>query len=103
LLTTGEKSEVAAQQVLDRRLAGSLVLEALTTVLPADQRPEPLDEQLELYADLGMDSLRFIRLLVELEEKLGVPLDDEELMETELVTVADLVDLVRHLAVPAAQ
>jgi acyl carrier protein len=102
-LSTGENSEVAVQQGLDRRLAGSLVLEALTTVLPADQRPEPLNEQQELYADLGMDSLRFIRLLVELESRLGIPLDDEELMETELVTVADLVDLVRRLSVPAAQ
>jgi acyl carrier protein len=88
---------------MNRRLVTSLVFDALIAVLPAGQRPEALDEQQELYADLGMDSLRFVRLLIELESKLGVELQDEELMTIDLVTVADLIDLVGHISLPAAK
>ena len=50
-----------------------------------------------------MDSLGFVRLLIELEGKLGVQLVDEELMTIELVTVADLIDLVERISLPAAK
>jgi len=98
-VAAGDNSEVAVSPEPYR----SLVFDALTTVIPAGQRPEPLDEQQELYADLGMDSLRFVQLLVELENKLGVNLLDEELMTIDLVTVADLVDLVERISPPAAE
>lgn len=84
-----------------RRLVSSLVFDALTVVTSA-LAAETLDERQELYADLGMDSLRFVQLLVELESKLAIPLDDEELMSVELVTVADLIDLVERMSLPAA-
>jgi acyl carrier protein len=100
-VANGDSSEVAVRPELDRRLVTSLVFDALTAVIP-DLRAEALDERQELYADLGMDSLRFVRLLVELESKLRVRLEDEELMTIELVTVADLVDLVERISVPAA-
>jgi acyl carrier protein len=100
-MATGDSSEVLARPEPHRRLVTSLVLDALTTVIPG-LRAEALDEQQELYADLGMDSLRFVRLLVELESKLGVRLDDEELMTIELVNVADLIDLVERISLPAA-
>jgi phenylacetate-CoA ligase len=87
---------------LRRRLVRSLVFGALTAVIPA-LRAETLDERQELYADLGMDSLRFVQLLVELEGKLHVQLDDEELMTIELVNVMDLVDVVERLSLPLAQ
>jgi acyl carrier protein len=103
LLLTGDSSEAAVQPELDRGRLTSLVFDALAAVLPAGLRTEALDEQQELYADLGMDSLRFVRLLVELEGKLGVELQDEELMTVELVTVADLVDLVERISLPAAK
>jgi acyl carrier protein len=77
------------------------VLNALTTVMP-DLTAEALTERQELYADLGLDSLGFVRLLIELEGKLGVQLVDEELMTIELVSVADLVDLVEQIAHRAA-
>jgi acyl carrier protein len=99
-MATGESSEVRAE--LDRRRAASLVFAALTAVFP-DLRVEALDERQELYADLGMDSLAFVQLLVELESKLDVPLLDEDLMTIELFTVGDLVDLVERISPPAAK
>jgi acyl carrier protein len=101
-MATGESSEVAARPNLDRHLVTSLVFDALAAVIPGI-RVEELDERQELYADLGLDSLRFVRLLVEIESQLGVSLDDEDLMTIELVNVADLVDLVERISLLSAK
>lgn len=102
-MPAGDSSEPAIRPEPHRHLVRSLVFDTLIAVIPAGQRPEALDEQQELYADLGMDSLRFVRLLVELESKLGVNLHDEELLTIELVTVADLIDLVGRISLPDAE
>jgi acyl carrier protein len=99
-MAAGDSSEVRPE--LDRRRAESLVFNALTAVIPG-LRVEELDERQELYADLGMDSLAFVQMLVELESKLDAPLLDEDLMTAELVNVADLVDLVERISPPAAK
>ena len=99
---TGDSGEVAVRPELDRRQAMSLVSDALTAIIP-DLRIETLAERQELYNELGLDSLGVARLLIELEGKLGVRLVDEYLMTIELVTVADLVDLVERVAPPAAE
>jgi acyl carrier protein len=101
-MATGDSIEVAVQPEPHRRRAASLVFDALTAVIPG-LRVEALDERQELYADLGMDSLGFVRLLVELEGKLSVDLVDEDLMTIELLNVADLVDLVERISLPAAK
>ena len=101
-MAAGDNSEVAVQPELNRHQATELVFDALTTVIPG-LRVEELSERQELYADLGLDSLGFVRLLIELEGKLGVQLVDEELMTIELVNVADLVDLVERISLPAAK
>ena len=101
-MATGDSSNLAVRPELDRHQARSLVSGALIAVIP-DLRVEALDERRELYADLGLDSLGFVRLLLELEGKLGVQLVDEDLMTIELVNVADLVDLVERIARPAAR
>lgn len=101
-MATGDNSEVAIRQEVDRRFAASVVFDALTVVI-SGLRPETLDEGQELYADLGLDSLGFVRLLIELENRLDVQLMDENLMAIELVTVADLVDLVERISPPAAR
>jgi acyl carrier protein len=62
-----------------------------------------VDERQELYADLGMDSLAFVQLLVELEGRLSVPLVDEDLMTIELVNVADLIELVERISLSAGK
>jgi acyl carrier protein len=100
-VATGDSSEVAARPELDRRAVTSLVFDALAAVIPG-LRVEELDEREELYADLGLDSLRFVQLLLELESKLGVNLEDDQLM-IELVNVADLVDLVERISLPPAK
>jgi acyl carrier protein len=100
-MAPNDSSEVAVPD-LSRRQATSVVFDALTAVMP-DLQVEALTEQQELYADLGLDSLGFVRLLIELEGKLSVQLVDEELMTIELVTVADLVDLVENISLRAAK
>ncbi len=101
-MATGDSSEVEVRPELDRRQATSIVSDALAAVIPG-LRTETLDERQELYDDLGLDSLGFVRLLIELEGKLGVQLMDEDLMSIELVNVADLVDLVQRISPPAAK
>jgi acyl carrier protein len=99
-MATGDDSKVTVRPVLDRSQARTLVFGALTAVLRG-LKAETLDERQELYGDLGMDSLAFAQLLVELEIRLNVQLLDEELMTIELVTVTDLVDLVERLSLSA--
>lgn len=101
-MANGDRSEAAIEPELHRRTVTSAVFDALTVVIPG-LRVEELNERQELYADLGMDSLRFVQLLVELESKLRINLDDEELMAVDLVNVADLVDVVERLTPPDAR
>ena len=98
----GNTGKVVVGPGLDRRQARSLVFEALTVVIRS-LKADALDEGQELYADLGMDSLNFAQLLVELETRLNIQLDDEDLMTIELVTVADLIDLVERISLASAK
>jgi acyl carrier protein len=102
VMGSGDSSKAALRPELNRGQVTSLVFDALTAVIPG-LRIQALDERQELYADLGLDSLGFVRLLIELEGKLGVQLLDEELTTIELVSVADLVDLVERIVLHAAQ
>jgi len=99
-MVTGDDSKVAFGPGLDRSQATSLVFGALTAVIRG-LNADSLDERQELYGDLGLDSLAFAQLLIELEVRLKVQLLDEELMTIELVTVADLIDLVERLSLSA--
>jgi acyl carrier protein len=101
-MATGDNSKVVARPELDRSRAASLVFDALTAVIPG-LKAGAVDERQELYADLGMDSLRFVTLLAELEGRLNVHLVDESLMTIELVNVADLIDLVERISVSAGK
>jgi acyl carrier protein len=96
-MATGDDSKTVVQPELDRSQAKSIVFDALAVVIPG-LKAEAVDERQELYADLGMDSLRFVQLLVELEGRLNVPLVDEDLMTIDLVNVADLIDLVERIS-----
>jgi acyl carrier protein len=100
-MVTGDNSEAAVRPEPDRSQATSMVFDALTAVIP-DLRADSLDERQELYADLGLDSLGFVRLLLEFESKLGVPLFDDGLMTIKLLNVGDLIDLVGRISFPAA-
>lgn len=54
-----------------------------------------LEPEMELVADLGIDSPRALELLVELEEALAVEISDEEAARME--TVGDILDYARAL------
>ena len=101
-MANGYNGEMVVQPELDRSQAKSLVFDALATVIRG-LKVEAVDEGQELYADLGMDSLAFAQLLVELEGMLNVHLVDEDLMTIELVNVADLIDLVERISLSAGK
>jgi acyl carrier protein len=96
-MAQGDGSKVIVGPELDRRQAKGVVFNALSVVVRG-LKAESVDERQELYADLGMDSLNFAQLLVELESRLNIELADEDLMTIELVTVADLIDLVERIS-----
>ena len=70
---------------LEREVVG--VLEDLV-LIPV----EGLDKQ--LIADLAMDSLRLVLLLVNLEETFHIELDESDMDPFQLITVRDVVNLV---------
>jgi acyl carrier protein len=82
--------------ITSRDAALSIVHRGLACVLPAYTSVE-LSETGELFADLGMDSLRFVHLIAYLEEQFGREINDEDLFETQLVTVGDLVTFVERI------
>ena len=61
------------------------VLAKLSGVAAADLRPE-----MELVADLGIDSPKALELLVELEDALGIEIEDEQAAMME--KVVDVLD-----------
>jgi acyl carrier protein len=58
-------------------------LAVVARVAAAD--PATLSADLDLVADLGLDSPRALQLLVELEESLGIEISDEEAARIETV------------------
>ena len=52
------------------------------------------DASKKLIADLAMDSLRMVMLLVTLEEVFSIELDESDLNPFLLITVQDVIDLV---------
>ncbi len=96
-MAIGDDSRVIVRSELSGSQARGLVVDALTAVI-LGLKAEAVDDRQELYADLGMDSLRFAQLLVDLEGRLNVELVDEDLMMIELVTVADLIDLAERIS-----
>lgn len=76
--------------------AASIVHKTLTAVLPS-YNDGKLDESQELYADLSVNSLRFVQLITELENELGQEINDEDLLDTDLITIGDLVKFVSKI------
>ncbi|WP_405163127.1 acyl carrier protein [Nocardia sp. NBC_01499] len=69
-----------------------------TMALPTDEMDDPATN---LREDLGMDSMDFVDLLVELERHLGHRVDRELLID--IRTVGQVVDLVYNLAAQREQ
>lgn len=54
--------------------------------------PEGFDEKADLYSDLGMASLKAMELLMDLEERYGISVPDEEFIQaTSLERLAAMV------------
>jgi acyl carrier protein len=60
---------------------------------------EKLEPEMELVANLGLDSAKALELLVELEERLELEIDDED--AARLDTVGDILEFVRRTVAAA--
>ena len=70
------------------------VKEIMVQVLDLDLSPEQIDDELSLYSSrIRLDSLGFLHLVIALEAEFGCQLEDEDVMEADLETVADLIQL----------
>lgn len=57
--------------------------------------PATITPEMELVADLGMDSARALELLVELEDKIGIEISDED--AARLNTVGDILGYLKKI------
>jgi acyl carrier protein len=73
----------------------------IAEVLHRHDAGNPPAESAELYADLFIDSRRFLMIIRGLERTLGVEIDDEDLLGVDLITYGDLVGFVRQVAAKA--
>src|SRR5437899_1305590 len=66
----------------------------IVQVLDLDVLPEQIDDELSLYSpSIRLDSLSFLHLILAIEAELGRQIDDEDVMEADLETVASLIQL----------
>ena len=54
-----------------------------------------IDLDTELFRDLNLDSLLFSNLILSMEEAFDVPIENDLLFEADLITVGDLVELMK--------
>jgi acyl carrier protein len=73
------------------------VTEALAAEGETDRSPGDLTSEVTLDGDgLALTSLGFVRAMVELEDRLGVELEDAVVMSSEFGTVGDIVRFVEE-------
>lgn len=66
----------------------------MVQALDLDVLPEQIDDELSLYSSsIRLDSLGFLHLIIALEAEFGCRIDDEDVMEADLETVASLIQL----------
>lgn len=78
--------------------AARALAEVVAEVLPRHDAASPPPETAELYADLFIDSRRFLMIVRGLERTLGVEIDDEDLLGVDLITYGDLLRFVGQVA-----
>lgn len=59
---------------------------------------ENITPELKLNEDLGLDSLNMVELMVELEERFNIEIDESDLDPSELQTVSQIYALVKKYA-----
>jgi acyl carrier protein len=66
----------------------------MVQVLDLDIPPEQIDDELSLYSSsIRLDSLGFLHLIIALEAEFGRQIDDDDVMEANLETVGNLIQL----------
>ena len=91
--TRQEQPELAPASPATAALAA-----VIAEVLPRQDAANPPVETAELYADLFIDSRRFLMIIRGLERTLGVEIDDEDLLGVDLITYGDLLRFVGQVA-----
>lgn len=82
----------------DSNPAAEALAAVIAEVLPRHDPKHPPAESAELYADLFIDSRRFLMIIRGLERVLGVEIDDEDLLGVDLITYGDLIRFVGQVA-----
>ncbi len=78
-------------------LTAARVKSTLGRILDLDRPEHTLRDSASLYsAEIRLDSLTLLRLLVSLEAEFDIEIDDEDVMEADLDTVGSLVQLVEN-------
>ncbi len=85
----------------DRGEASALA-SVIAEVLPRFDAQHPPQATAELYADLLIDSRRFLMIIRGLERTLNLEIDDEDLLGVDLITYGDLVKFVDRIAAKAS-
>lgn len=67
------------------------------SVMRGGEPSNAFDAESELYGKLGIDSLRFVKLISRLEQEIGVDIEDEDLLDEEIVTMGNLYQFVSRL------
>lgn len=81
-------------QTTDSELSAS-IKEVIIHVLDLEPGRQ-LDDRASLYSSsVQMDSLTLLQLLVAVEERFGVSIDDEDVMNAELTDLGSLVNMIR--------
>jgi acyl carrier protein len=78
--------------------ASRALAQVIAEVLPRHDPASPPAETAELYADLFIDSRRFLMIIRGLERTLGIEIDDEDLLGVDLITYGDLQRFVGQVA-----
>ncbi|MFJ1749556.1 acyl carrier protein [Streptomyces sp. NPDC088116] len=72
------------------------VRKIMVDVLDLRLSPDEIGRGVSLYSPtIQMDSLNLLQLLVAVEEEFGGRIEDEDVMEADLRTVGDIIELVR--------
>lgn len=73
------------------------VREIMVEALDLRLNPEDIDTGVSLYSPvIQLDSLNLLQLLLAVEAEFGGHIEDEDVMEADLETVGDVIDLVRR-------
>ena len=74
----------------------------IAEVLPRFDAQNPPQDSAELYADLLINSRRFLMIIRGLERTLNLEIDDEDLLGVDLITYGDLIKFVDRIAAKAS-